>query len=210
MKVEGETSMEDTAIIAALTNTDTLPVDIDRLKETLPRVEARIRSGKYSSLGTALAEMSSTWGDHGSYRLRLLKHFRPDLYSYPIEDQIALYERICEHADTLLEASRKLVNFLEYGKPNSDLVPEVKNVGRDVNAAVLRDAGGMPYPQIGEELGIPPPAQRDRDKGDHPTVPSRPPPGRSGWCPRVLRSTSTAATIRVPPAGSWRGWASWA
>src|SRR5215203_3544047 len=63
VKVEVETSIEDTAIIAALTNTDAMPIDMERLKETLPSVEALIKSGEYSSLGKALGQMSFIWGD---------------------------------------------------------------------------------------------------------------------------------------------------
>ena len=170
VKVEGETLMADTAIIAALTNTENTSIDMERLREMLPNVEALMRSGKCGSLGEALDRMGSTRGDQESYRLRLLKHFRPELDSYPIEDQIALYEETCERINKLLEASRKLVGFLEYGKPNSDLRPEVENVEHDVNAAVLRDAGGLTYLQIGEALDMSPPAERYRNEGDHPTV----------------------------------------
>jgi len=105
----------------------------------------------------------------GRYEAKLLKFFRLDLDTYAPDEQVALYEETCRRTNEFLEASRRFVNFLEFGTPGRDLRSEVENIERDVRSAVLRDAGDLTYRQIGEVLDVPPPPDI-KDKGDHPTV----------------------------------------
>jgi hypothetical protein len=169
--VYSETQKDDAAILAALTvNQATLPTDMERLRrEVLPRVGELMDRG--ASLEVALqAAGHDRMGDTGfDYRVAVLQYFRPELAEYPHEEQISLYEETCQRINELLEASRKLADFLEFGRPGRDLRPEREDVARDLRAAVLKDAGGLAHRQIGERLGIPAPPDASY-KGDYPTV----------------------------------------
>ncbi|MCL6439613.1 MAG: hypothetical protein K6T51_13475, partial [Rubrobacteraceae bacterium] len=68
-----------------------------------------------------------------------------------------------------LEALRKFMAFVEYGVPGRGAVPVARTIARDIKAAVLKDVEGLTYRQIGERLGIPPPADFGY-KGDHASV----------------------------------------
>jgi hypothetical protein len=167
--VSGETQKNDVAILAALTNEQAIPTDMKRLRrEVLPRVKQLMKSGE--SLEDALAKAGQHWmGDAGNYRLEILKYFRPELAEYRIEEQISLYEETCQRTNELLEASRKFAKFLEFGKPGHDLRAERENAARDIQAAFLKDAGGLTHRQIGERLGVPAPLDASY-KGDYPVV----------------------------------------
>jgi hypothetical protein len=169
VRVSGETQKNDVAILAALTNEQAVPTDMKRLRrEVLPQVEQLMKSGE--SLDDALKRVDQHWmGEAGEYRLELLKYFRPELAECPIEEQIRLYEEACQRTNELLKASRKFADFLEFGKPGSNLRPERENVARDLKAALLKDAGGLTYRQIGERLGVPAPPDASY-KGDYPVV----------------------------------------
>jgi hypothetical protein len=170
VKVYGETQKYDLAIIAAMTNELAIPTDMEHLRrEVLPRVKDLLKSGE--SLENALVKAGSYLaGDIGDdYRLDLLKYFRPDLAEYPPEEQVSLFEETCRRMNELLEASRKFVNFLEFGKPARDLRPERENVAQYLRAAILRDVGGLTYRQIGERLSVSPPPDAAY-KGDYPVV----------------------------------------
>jgi NADH dehydrogenase/NADH:ubiquinone oxidoreductase subunit G len=62
----------------------------------------------------------------------------------------------CRRVNALLEASRQLGAFLEYGASDKDLRAPLEEVERYVRAAELKDVEGLSDRKIGEILGIEP------------------------------------------------------
>jgi hypothetical protein len=100
------------------------------------------------------------------YAYSLLRYFRQDFDDLPGEEWLALIEGACARINDLLEASRKLAEYLEYGTPARDLRTAVENASIDINAAVLRDVDGLTNRDIAEQLDIPMPASA-REMGDY-------------------------------------------
>jgi hypothetical protein len=88
------------------------------------------------------------------YAYSLLRYFRQDFDDLPWEERLALIEGACARINDLLEASRKLAEYLEYGAPARDLRTAVENASIDINAAVLRDVDGLTYRDIAEQLDV--------------------------------------------------------
>jgi hypothetical protein len=103
------------------------------------------------------------------YVLMLLRYHQPGFDVLPRKERTNLVVDACAHTNELLEALRKLVSFLEYGRVSYRGPAAIKVAARDIKAAVLRDVDGLTNREIGERLGVPLPADF-RIKADHPTV----------------------------------------
>jgi hypothetical protein len=169
--VEGmaETQRQDIAILAALTVSEAELTDIEHLSnEVLPKVKELLESGECSSIGEAFAMMRMPWPGKESkegnklrdswqpllsskvnsqalYVTLLLEHFRPDLNSYPPDEQIALFEQTCKQVNAFLRAARQLANFLEYGAPKST-EPTAKSTRGESNTRPGRRGNRSPCP----------------------------------------------------------------
>ena len=128
------------AVISLLTALEAGPIDIVRLREGL--------SGTKPPLEHSLQVHES------QYVLSLLRYYRPDFDDLPHEEQLGLIEGACKRVNHFLEASRQIVEFLEYGASGKDLRPAIENANRDVMTAVLRDVEGLSSPQIAERLNL--------------------------------------------------------
>ena len=114
------------AIIALLTALEARPINIRRLRE----------------------------GFQPPYVLSLLRYHRPAFDDLAHEKQLELVEQTSKRVDNLLTASRKLVEYLEYGVPDRDTRPVLENANRDVQAAVLRDVEGLKLLEIAKRLNL--------------------------------------------------------
>jgi len=103
------------------------------------------------------------------YAVALLRYFRPDFDSLPLQDQRGLLEKCCERMNKFLEAARHLNEFLEYGNPNKDQRPAIENPHRDVKAAALRDIEDRTYREIAELLEVEI-SEKSKCVGDYSTV----------------------------------------
>jgi hypothetical protein len=68
---------------------------------------------------------------------------------------------------------KSVVEFGEYGTPDGNLRPAVKNAALDIKAAELRDVGDLTYKEIAEYTGEPRRPASSEDKHDHPTARAR-------------------------------------
>jgi hypothetical protein len=175
----------DRAILAALTTLEGRPLDTGRLRSALREIMPARGESVWDLWAKATNEPSPARGDrpapdqdllrdlqhHQSldYVLTPLRHHRPGFDDLPREDRVALMVEACSHVNAFLESLRKLVAFLEYGTPGRRTLSATRVADRDVRVAVLKDVDGLSYSGIGEELGVPPPADFHY-KGDHPTV----------------------------------------
>lgn len=186
----------DSAMLAALTALECPPIDVKRLRKALPSVsdfkietirdlykkhewlsmgglpeegvapeESRERYRKALENGELKLyedlHLPSLW-----YAVALIRYFRPDFDDYPRSQQIDLVEHACQRLNKLLNATRQLMDFLEYGDPERDLRQAIENAKRDVRAAVLRDVQQLKNTEIGMILGLDP-SDSDRRKGDN-------------------------------------------
>jgi hypothetical protein len=90
------------------------------------------------------------------YVVALLRHYRPEFDSLPQQEQKDLIKGACERVNKLLQASRQLGAFLEYGNPNKDLRSPIEKAQEYVRAAELKDVQRLSDCKIGEILGIDP------------------------------------------------------
>jgi hypothetical protein len=104
-----------------------------------------------------------------AYVVALLRHFRPEFDRLPHGEQIALVERACTYVNKFVDALRKLMAFLEYGRPWGLPNKIRENVEWDVWAAVLKDVYGLSYTEIGEQFKKAP-TLHDEIKGGHKTA----------------------------------------
>jgi hypothetical protein len=88
------------------------------------------------------------------YAYSLLRYFREDFDDLPTEERLDLIEGACARINDLLEASRKLAEYLEYGAPARDLRSAVENASVEVNAAVLKDVDELTNREIAEQLDV--------------------------------------------------------
>jgi hypothetical protein len=102
------------------------------------------------------------------YAHALLRYYRPGFDSLATGEKRELLQKCCERVDGILETTRLLAEFLEYGRPRKDLVPFIRNPQRDVEAAVLREVEGMKYREIAQSLEVD--SERARDLDDYSTV----------------------------------------
>jgi hypothetical protein len=99
----------------------------------------------------------------------LLRYYRPNFENLPPEEQHTLLERCCDRVNNVLESTRLLAEFLEYGAPSRDQRPSFGDPQRDVEAAMLKDVEGLTYSRIAEALGIAVP-QRSYGAADYSSV----------------------------------------
>jgi hypothetical protein len=144
----------DAAILAMLTVLEGQAIRAERVPEVFSK-SGGISHEEYDDLvGSVL------------YATSLLRYSRPDFGELPREEKLALIEGTCARINDLLEASRKLAEYLEYGTPTRDLRSAVENASIDINAAVLRDVDGLTYREIAEHLDLPISASA-REIGDY-------------------------------------------
>jgi hypothetical protein len=133
----------DAAVLAMLTVLEGRSMKAERVPEVFSK-SGGIDIEEYDDLvGTAL------------YAYSLLRYFRQDFDDLPWEERLALIQGAWSRINDLLEASRKLAEYLEYGTPDRDLRSAVENASMDINAAVLKDVDELTLPEIAEQLDIP-------------------------------------------------------
>ena len=175
------------AILAALTVLESRQTDIATLRSVLPFLEPshpinvyeshheafkkRVGEGDTETAVTLLSGLSNKGLDYRSleYAVALLRYFRPDFDSLPLQDQRDLLEKCCERMNKFLEAARHLNEFLEYGSPDKDQRPGLENPHRDAKAAALRDIEGRTYREIADLLEVKI-SEKAKCVGDYSTV----------------------------------------
>lgn len=174
--VSEEPLRTDGAIFAALAMLEGRPIDLSRLRKVLPELMPSYGESVWDrwvelSREESEAELLRSLRHHGTldYVLLLLRYHRPGFDALPLEERAALLADSCAHLNDSLEVLGKFMSFVEYGTPGRGAVLAAKSVARDVKAAILKDVEVLTYRQIGERLGVPPPADFGY-KGDHPTV----------------------------------------
>jgi hypothetical protein len=155
----------DVAILTALTNLEARRVDVERLERALSLLKVPMQD--YSLIEGVLATLDE--GSEGSsgnlektdaeefrksiadlqgwrtleYVVALLRHYRPEFDDLPREEKHGLIVGCCRRVNALLEASRQLGAFLEYGARDRDLRAPLEEVERYVRAAELKDVEGL-------------------------------------------------------------------
>ncbi len=174
--VSEESLRTDGAIFAALTMLEGRPIDLSRLRKILPDLVPSYGEtvwDRWTNLSheESKAELLRSLRHHQTldYVLLLLRYHRPGFDALPLEDRAALIADSCAHLNDSLEAVGKFMAYIEHGIPGRSTVPAAKSVGRDIKAAILKDVEDLTYRQIGDRLGIPPPADFGY-KGDHSSV----------------------------------------
>jgi hypothetical protein len=132
----------DAAMLAMLTVLEGRSIRAERVSKVFSK-----------SGGIPLEEYDDLVGS-AIYAYSLLRYIRPDFDGLPQEQRLALIEGAYARINDLLEASRKLAEYLEYGAPDRDLRPAVENAPIDINAAVLRDVDRLTYRDIAEQLDV--------------------------------------------------------
>jgi hypothetical protein len=99
----------------------------------------------------------------------VLRYHTPGFDDLALEVRADLMAETCAHINEFVEVLRKLMTFLEHGKPGRRGPAATKVAARDVKAAVLRDVDGLSNRQIAEALCMNVPADY-LIKGDHPKV----------------------------------------
>ena len=178
MEVLKDLPRTDVAILAALTNLEGREVDVERIESALSRITWPMRD--YSPIEFAHAnpelEGDKDSGDLGKadaeeirkiaadlqgfrtleYVVTLLRHYRPEFDDLPKDEKHGLIVGCCKRVNALLEASKHLGAFLEYGASDKDLRAPLEEVKRYVRAAELKDVERLSDRKIGEILGIEP------------------------------------------------------
>ncbi|QYJ15615.1 hypothetical protein Rxycam_01439 [Rubrobacter xylanophilus DSM 9941] len=174
--VSEEPLRTDGAIFAALAVLEGRSIDLSRLRKILPELVPSCGESvwdRWTDLASeeSKAELLRSLRHHQTldYVLLLLRYHRPGFDALPLEERAGLLAEACAHLNDSLEALRKFMAFVEYGVPGRGAVPVARTIARDIKAAVLKDVEGLTYRQIGERLGIPPPADFGY-KGDHASV----------------------------------------
>lgn len=174
--VSEEPLRTDGAIFAALTMLEGRPIDLSRLRKALPNLVPSYGESvwdRWTGLASeeSKAELLRSLRHHQNldYVLLLLRYHRPGFDALPLEERTALLADSCAYVNDVLEAVGKLMAYIEHGTPGRRAVPAAKSVARDVKAAVLKDVEDLTYRQIGDRLGVPPPANFGY-KGDHASV----------------------------------------
>jgi hypothetical protein len=132
----------DAAMLAMLTVLEGRSIEPEQVAKVFSKSGGISHEEYHDLVGSAL------------YAYSLLRYFRPDFDGLPQEERLALIEGAYARINYLLEASRKLAEYLEYGAPARDLRTAVENASIDINAAVLRDVDGLTYRDIAEQLDV--------------------------------------------------------
>jgi hypothetical protein len=180
ISVSDEPLRTDAAILAALTALEGRPLDLGALHDVLARI-LPLRGESFFERWTKVLEDRRTREDlrpilqdlrhHQTldYALMLLRYHSPGFDDLALEVRADLIAETCAHINEFVEVLRKLMTFLEHGKPKRRGPAATKVASRDVKAAVLRDVDGLSNRQIAEALCMNLPADF-LIKGDHPTV----------------------------------------
>jgi hypothetical protein len=170
IRVSDKPLRTDKAILAALTVLEGKEVNVKELRERLAQNDESVdKLLSIQGLRKGLKGVGESNVLNLDYVFLLLRYHRPGFDDLSREERIDLIEQTCSHINELLEASRKLTAFLEYGAPGRRQKPAARDANRDVKAAVLKDVDKLTHREIGKELGIALPEDFDY-KGDHPTV----------------------------------------
>lgn len=174
--VSEEPLRTDSAIFAALAMLEGRPIDLSCLRKALPELVPSYGGSVWDRWTELLrdgqqAELLRSFGHHQTldYVLLLLRYHRPGFDALPLEERAALLADSCAYLNDSLEVLGKFMSYIEHGIPGRGAMPAAKSVDRDIKAAILKDVESLTYRQIGERLGVPPPADFSY-KGDHPTV----------------------------------------
>jgi hypothetical protein len=132
----------DAAILTMLTVLEGRSIEAERVAKVFSKSGGISHEEYHDLVGSAL------------YAYSLLRYFRPDFDGLPQEERLALIEGAYDRINDLLEASRKLAEYLEYGAPTRDLRTAVENASIDIHAAVLRDVDGLTNRDIAEQLDV--------------------------------------------------------
>jgi hypothetical protein len=156
------------AILLYLVIRDAGHLPLSRLKEVLSDACAKDPSLQHAGSEDILDAVFK--GSALAYVEELLRYFRPSYDCLAREDQAALIEAACDRINKFHSATEELIRFLEYGAPRKKLKPGIKDVRRDIQAAILRRVENMSPQEIGIVLGARPPGLYDEIKKDHSTV----------------------------------------
>ena len=174
--VSDEPLRTDGAVFAALATLEGRHIDLSRLRKVLPELVPSYGESVWDRWTKLLceegkAEILRDLRHHQTldYVLLLLRYHRLGFDDAPLEERASLLADACAHLNEFLQALKKFMAFVEYGVPGRGAVPVARSVARDVKAAILKDVEGLTYKQIGERLGVPPPADFSY-KGDHAAV----------------------------------------
>jgi hypothetical protein len=174
--VSEEPLRTDGAIFAALAMLEGRRIDLTRLREVLPELIPSYGESVWDSWTRLLceegkAEILRDLRHHQTldYVLLLLRYHRPGFDDAPLEERTSLVADVCSRLNHSLEALKAFMAFIEYGVPGRRTLPAARSIARDVKAAILKDVECLTYRQIGERLGVPPPADFGY-KGDHSAV----------------------------------------
>jgi hypothetical protein len=174
--VSDEPLRTDGAVFAALATLEGRHIDLSRLRKVLPELVPSYGESVWDRWTRLLgeegkAEILRDLRHHQTldYVLLLLRYHRPGFDDAPLEERASLLADACAYLNEFLQALKKFMAFVEYGMPGRGAVPVARSVARDVKAAVLKDVEGLTYKEIGERLGVPPPADFSY-KGDHAAV----------------------------------------
>lgn len=174
--VSEEPLRTDGAIFAALTMLEGQPIDLARLRKTLPELIPSYGESvwdRWTGLASeeSKADLLRSLRHHQTfdYVLLLLRYHRPGFDALPLEERAALLADSCAHLNDSLETFKKFMAYIEHGVPGRGAVPAAKSIARDVKAAIFKDVEGLTYRQIGERIGVQPPANFGY-KGDHASV----------------------------------------
>lgn len=174
--VSEEPLRTDGAIFAALTMLEGQPIDLARLRKALPELIPSYGESVWDrwtefASEEGKAELLRSLRHHQTldYVLLLLRYHRPGFDALPLEERTALLADSCAYLNDSLEALGKFMAYIEHGVPGRGAVPAAKSIARDVKAAILKDVEGLTYRQIGERIGVQPPANFGY-KGDHASV----------------------------------------
>ena len=175
--VSEESLRTDGAIFAALAALEGRIIDISRLRKILPELvpscgesvwerwtELLLHEGSMADLLRVLRHHQTL-----DYLVLLLRYHRPGFDDAPLEERAELIADCCAHLNEFLGALKKFMAFVEYGVPGRRTAPVAKSFARDIKAAILKDVEGLTYAQIGQRLGVPPPADFGY-KGDYTAV----------------------------------------
>jgi hypothetical protein len=91
-----------------------------------------------------------------AYVLHLVRYYRPGFDGYSAQEKLDLIRKAHGHVQGFLESLQRLQSLLEYGAPNRNLWPLIKNPQRDVKAAILADVEGLNSVEIGKRMRVPP------------------------------------------------------
>jgi hypothetical protein len=209
-----DTSRSNAAIVAAMTAFVVAePIDFEQLSEAMAFIispahkeqeekahafHQRLHEGAEVSLEELREHTKSVLALHEIYRvleplpyvMSLVRDYKPEIVTLSSKELSDWLKMVCDAIDEFLEGRRKLLATLEYGAPERNLVPAIKNAKRDMRAAILRDVDGLSTLEIGERMRIPLPGApmdgdlpedsealkalmkdlREKNKGEHQTV----------------------------------------